>query len=207
MLIQCDIGKVNAAIAAQVLISRYQVDMIFNLGSSGAISPELEIGDLVIATEAVQHDVDLSGFGLARGEVMFDVDLAAASGQLTCRRQAAFATDVQLRELATQVVQIDSLAHVGQRQPLLFHGRVLSGDGFLNDVVAARRLRDELGGLCVDMEAGAIAQVCALNEVPLLVIRAISDRANGDSKVDFHTFLDAATRNYARIVMDLSLLL
>lgn len=207
LLVQCDIGKVNAAIAAELLIGRHGVDLIVNIGSSGAVSPELDIGDLVLATEAVQHDVDLSGFGLLRGEVMFDADLMAEPGQLKCRRQAAFATDARLRELAGGVVKMEKLVEVGGRRPRLHQGRVVSGDGFLNDAALGRRLWSELGALCVDMEAAAIAHACDLNGTPLLILRAISDRANGDSPVDFPSFLAAATDNYARIVEDLIALL
>ena len=198
-LTRCDPGKVNAAIAAQQMIDHFSVDAIFNMGSSGALAPELEVGDLVIATEAVQHDFDLTSWNLKPGELIFNVLTAKESGQLQFRSQQVFNSDGKLSKLALDVAQKIELTQLNGHSPKIYTGRILSGDQFISKREKAEELWNTLNGLCTDMEAAAISHTCSINNVPFLCIRAISDKADHTAAVSFTDFLVAATTNYGRI--------
>jgi adenosylhomocysteine nucleosidase len=197
-LTRCDPGKVNAAIAAQRMIDHFSVDVIFNMGSSGASASELEVGDLVIATEAVQHDFDLTAWGLQPGDLIFDV-FTASDGRLQFRSQQAFRTDPKLTQMAFEIAQTSPLTGLEGRVPKVHMGRIISGDQFINNRDKARELWNTHHALCIDMEAAAIAHACEINRVPFLCIRAISDKADHSANISFTTFLVAATSNYGRI--------
>ncbi len=200
ILTRCDPGKVNGAIAAQQLIDRYAVEAVFNMGSAGGVSPTLQVGDIVIASEAIQHDVDYTGWGIQPGEMLFDVYLSENTGQLQYRTQRAFKTDERLAQLALAAANGVELSPVGGRVPSVHQGRILSGDQFIHDRAKVKQLWQTFQGLCADMEAAAIAQTCALNDVPFLIIRTISDKADGSAAISFTDFLLAATVNYGAIV-------
>jgi adenosylhomocysteine nucleosidase len=197
-LTRCDPGKVNAAIATQQMIDCFSVDVIFNMGSAGACSPELEVGDLVIATGAIQHDFELTAWGLQPGALIFDV-FTASDGRLQFRSQQAFGTDPKLTQMAFEIAQATPLTGLGDRVPKVHTGRIISGDQFINNRDKARELWNTHHALCVDMEAAAIAHTCEINRVPFLCIRAISDKADHSANISFTTFLVAATSNYGRI--------
>lgn len=180
-IVQSGVGKVNAALATQLLIDRFDVDAVLCTGTAGALADDLAIGDLVVATDCVQHDLQVDFLGLPRGQVPF-----------TDHR--FFATDPTLREHATQVA-------VGDRT--VRTGRVLTGDRFVEDAADREALRADLGGDCVEMEGAAVGQVCAVNDVPYLVVRAISDRADASSGADFQAVLEDAAEASARLVLTL----
>lgn len=198
-LTRCDPGKVNAAIAAQQLIDHFQVNAVFNMGSSGALAPELEVGDLVIATEAIQHDFDITSWGLQPGELIFDAVTAKDTGQLKFRTQQVFNSDSKLSQLAFDSADQIELAELNGHAPKVYSGRILSGDQFINSRDKAEGLWNTLHGLCTDMEAAAISHTCSINNVPFLCIRAISDKADHSATVSFTDFLTEATANYGKI--------
>lgn len=172
------VGKVNAAVCTQVLIDRFSADRIIFTGVAGALDPELEIGDIVVSTSGMQHDIDVQALGYARGVIPYqEVSDWTADPALAAAARAA----------------ADKLypGHVKS-------GKVLSGDQFVADRALVLKLRDELGGACVEMEGAAVAQVCAMNEVPYVVIRSISDKADGSADVNFAEFtVTAADRSFA----------
>lgn len=198
-LTRCDPGKVNAALATQQLIDHFAVKAIFNMGSSGALAPELEVGDLVIATEAIQHDFDITSWGLKPGELIFDVLTAKNTGQLSFRSQQTFNSNPILTKLALDAAQQIQLAELNGHAPKVYSGRILSGDQFINSRDKAEGLWNTLHGLCTDMEAAAISHTCSINNVPFLCIRAISDKADHTATVSFTDFLAEATANYGKI--------
>ena len=198
-LTRCDPGKVNAALATQQLIDRFEVNAIFNMGSSGALAPELEVGDLVVATEAIQHDFDITSWGLKPGELIFDVLTAKNTGQLNFRSQQIFNSDSKLSQLAFDSAGQVELIKLSGYTPKIYTGRILSGDQFINGRDKAEWLWKTFHGLCTDMEAAAISQTCSVNNVPFLCIRAISDKANYSATVSFTDFLTEATANYGKI--------
>lgn len=172
------VGKVNAAICTQVLIDRFNADKVIFTGVAGALDPELDIGDIVVSTTSAQHDIDVTALGYARSVIPYqDVSDWAADPALSAAAQAAG----------------DKLypGHVKA-------GKVLSGDQFIADRQLVLRLREELGGACVEMEGASVAQVCAMNKVPYVVIRSISDKADGSADVNFAEFtVTASNRSFA----------
>ena len=181
VLVRAGVGKVNAALCTQILIDAYGANAVICTGSAGAINPALDIGDVVVATDCVQHDLVVGFLGLPRGQIPF-----------TDRR--FFETDPALR---CRAVEVSIPNHT------LVEGRVLTGDAFVEDEAHRQQLRDELEGDCVEMEGAAVGQVCAANDVPYLVVRAISDHADGTSDVDFEAFLQDAARSSSQIVLHL----
>lgn len=181
VLVKAGVGKVNAAMCTQILVDSFGADAVICTGSAGALHDDLGIGDVVIAEDCVQHDVRVGFLGLPPGQIPFsDLRFFRAAPSLVER---ACETDLSGHRL-----------HVG---------RVCTGDTFIQDEARRTEIRDELDGDCVEMEGAAVGQVCTLNDVPFLLVRAISDRADGASNVDFQDFLHEAARSSARIVLHL----
>ncbi|MCK6568839.1 MAG: 5'-methylthioadenosine/adenosylhomocysteine nucleosidase [Chloroflexi bacterium] len=197
-LTRCDPGKVNAVIAAQQLLDFFAPDCLFNMGSSGALSPDLEVGDLVVVTEAIQHDFDLTGWGMKPGEILFDVKTAEKGG-LTFASRQVFPTDPKLTELAYKAAGSVELDRLKDRSPRVHKGRIVSGDQFIGSLEKASQLWNTHQALAVDMEAAALAHACQINNVPFLCVRAMSDKADHSANVSFTDFLAAATHNYGRV--------
>ena len=202
-LTRCDPGKVNAVIATQQMIDHFSVDAIFNMGSSGALDPRLEVGDLVVAAEFIQHDFDVTDWGLKPGEMLFDIVISNSTGQVQFRSQQIFKAEPELTRLAMQVAQHLELTPLNGHPPRTFTGRILSGDQFISKLEKARALWETHQALCTDMEAAAIAQACEINKIPFLCIRAISDKADHSAVISFTDFLLGATANYGKIFKDI----
>lgn len=198
-LTRCDPGKVNAVIATQQLIDLFSVDVIFNMGSSGALAPEIEIGDVVIAKEFIQHDFDVTDWGLEHGEMVFDVLMSNETGETEFRKQQIFKADEKLFEKAIEVSENIQLEQFANYSPKIYSGRMLSGDQFIGKREKAKDLWETYQGLCTDMESAAIAHTCEVNEVPFLCIRAMSDKADQLATSSFTDFLVSATANYGKI--------
>lgn len=176
----CGAGKVNAALCAQAMILRYQPEGIINLGVAGSLSPKLSIGDVVIGTYAVQHDMDTTPIGDPPGLV---------SGVGLVR----FELDEGLRDRL-----VHALASLADIRGMT--GGIATGDQFLVDPMRKERVKELFGTVCCEMEGGAVAHACRLSNVPCAVVRAISDNADGDSPVDFFRFLRKAAENSMRLV-------
>ena len=179
--VRCGIGKVNAAACAQVLITVFGAEEVVNTGVAGSLCADIDIGDIVISTDAVQHDMDVTAFGYPLGEV-------PGAGA------PAFTADEGLRAQAL------AAARVAAPDCHVFEGRVCSGDQFIASEARKREIAARFGGLCCEMEGAAIAQVCRQNCVPFVILRAISDKAGEESNVSFDQFLSAAARRSAAIV-------
>ncbi len=181
ILVKSGVGKVNAALCAQLLVDGFDTEAILCTGTAGAVNPALEIGDIVVAEDCVQHDLEVDFLGLPRGQIPF--------------------TELRFFETAERLVQKATALSLPEHR--LHMGRVLTGDAFVQDEAYRQELRHELEGDCVEMEGAAVGQVATLNGVPYLVVRAISDRADGSSDVDFQTFLQEAAHSSARVVIHL----
>jgi 5'-methylthioadenosine/S-adenosylhomocysteine nucleosidase len=175
VLAKCGIGKVFAALVSQHLIDTYSPSGMLFTGVAGALNPAYDIGDVVVSRDCVQHDVDGRALGFARGHLLY-TDLKV------------FAADRALARLAAAAPAAGHRVHTG---------RILTGDQFMtrDEINHHRYLMEELAGDAVEMEGGAMAQVCAVNRVPFAVIRTISDRADGDAVHDFNRFLPTVARN------------
>ncbi|SHE43399.1 5'-methylthioadenosine/adenosylhomocysteine nucleosidase [Alkalibacter saccharofermentans] len=166
VLVKSGIGKVNAAMCAQILIDVFNVEAIINSGVAGALHPDLDVGDIVIGTEVMQHDIDASIFGDPRGVIPgMDVSI--------------FKTDRRFLDACDTI----------KGSSRLYKGRILTGDQAIGDSATKEYLQSAFNGWCVEMEGGAIAHVCHLNKIPFMVIRAISDKANEDVELDYSSFM------------------
>lgn len=176
VLVRSGIGKVNAAICTQSMIDRYHVDYVINIGVAGSLSTELHIGDILVSTDLVQHDMDTSVFG-------------DAIGTIPRMEVRYFQADNKLVALAQKAAE---LCHLDCR---VLTGRVASGDQFISSEEAKDRIRSTVGGDCAEMEGAAIAHACYLNNVPFVVLRAISDDANEAAQMSFEDFTMLAAKN------------
>ncbi len=186
VLLRCGIGKVNAAVGCALLIDRYHPDLVINTGSAGGIDPRLGFGDVVIADALVYHDVDVTAFGYAFGQVPGQAAVFPVPEDLVCRAEGA----------------VDLLRAAGRLPATLNHTRGLigSGDAFMHDPDQIAALRARFPALAaVEMEGAAIAHTCALFQVPVLVIRALSDIAGRESPLKFDAFLPIAARHSGEI--------
>lgn len=185
VIVKCGIGKVNAGVCVQILIGDFQVSAVINTGVAGSLDKTLGVGDLVISSDAVQHDFDVSPIGYQRGEF-------PDSGMV------AFPADSRLRELAAAAVRKTA------PEARAVEGRVCSGDQFISSAAQKEAITSLFGGKCCEMEGGAIAQVCFLNRVPFVIIRAISDSADEESSISFETFLETAAKRCASVVQEMT---
>ena len=178
---RCGVGKVNAAMCVQVLADLYGVTHVINTGVAGSLDARIDIGDLVVSTDVMHHDVDATVFGYAPGQV---------PGMKTVAFEAS-------NQLATAVAKA-----AGEVAPTIgvHAGRVVSGDQFIADAAVKERLSRDFDGRCCEMEGAAIAQACQQNGLPFVVVRAISDKADGSAEVAYPEFETKAAQRCARIV-------
>lgn len=181
VVVRSGIGKVNAGICTQILVDDYKVDAIINTGIAGSLKNEINIGDIVVSTDALQHDVDATNFGYPKGQIpRMDV--------------LSFPADEQLAELAQEVCREVN------PEISVFAGRVVSGDQFISDKDVKNRIISDFGGFCTEMEGAAIAQGAYLNHIPFVVLRAISDKADDSASVDYPTFEREAIGHCVKLV-------
>lgn len=180
VIVKCGIGKVNAGSCAQLLISVFHVDRIINTGVAGSLDASIDIGDIVVSTDAVQHDFDLTPIGYA-------------PGQLDGMEKAALLADEDMRKSAVKAVKECA------PEVQVFEGRVCTGDQFIASDEKKKAITGEFGGLCCEMEGGAIAQICSQSGVPFVIIRAISDKADGSAEMSYTEFEQAAAVHCANI--------
>ena len=190
-------GKVNAAIAATVLISHFTPSALFFSGTAGAIDQALRPGDVVIGTGVVQHDVGvLTASGLVRrglrNAVTGELDpliVPAAESLLAAARQA-----VQGLTL-TRIEDAD-----GPRMPRIVEGVIVTGDVFMSDAARRDEIRSSLNASAVEMEGGGMMQACRQFAVPCLIVRSITDRADGEATANYKQFIATASENAAALV-------
>ena len=179
VLVKSGIGKVNAALCAQILIDRFNVDCIINVGVAGAIYKELTIGDIVISDDAVQHDMDTSVFG-------------DPIGIIPRMEQSYFKADKTLIELAKKC-NLSSKANI-------FVGRIASGDQFISTQEGKQKIWQTVQGYCAEMEGAAIAHACYLNQIPFVIIRSISDDAENKAHIAYENFVKIAAANSSELL-------
>jgi 5'-methylthioadenosine/S-adenosylhomocysteine nucleosidase len=176
------VGKAMAAMSAEYLISRFAPDAVVMVGLAGALSPALRIGDLILATDTLQYDLDASPLGFAVGEVPY------AGYRL-------IPSDPALLEAAVSFAPPEGKLH---------RGRILTGDRFVADAHSRERLVREFEGDAVEMEGAAVGLVCLIHRVPFLLARTISDTADGEAPKSFNRFLARASRQSAALVRHLA---
>lgn len=181
VIVQCGVGKVNAGICANTLINEFGCTRIINTGVAGSLDAQIDIGDIVVSTDAVQHDFTAEAVGFAKGEIPY-------TGLY------AFPADETMRKAAVEA------AHAAAPEAHVFEGRVCSGDQFIASKEQKERIISDFNGMCCEMEGGAIAQVCYLNGTPFVIIRAISDKADDSEEMSYEMFMSEAAVRCAAIV-------
>ena len=181
VVVQCGVGKVNAAMCAQILCSCYGVTHLVNTGIAGSLSAELDIGDLVVSQDAMYHDFDVHSFGYPMGKVPgMDV--------------VAFPADVTMVKYAYEAAESVNPGHTRI-------GRVASGDQFVCQKELKERIISVTQGLCTEMEGAGIAQTAYRNGIPFVILRAISDKADDSAEMDYPTFEMIAAHRCAQVTM------
>ncbi|WP_209443639.1 5'-methylthioadenosine/adenosylhomocysteine nucleosidase [Paenibacillus camerounensis] len=173
VLCKSGVGKVNAAVTTQILIGQFGVSKVLFTGVAGAVHPGLNIGDIVISQECIQHDMDATALGYARGVIPY-------------QEVSVFKADSVLVKLAEKAC-IELEQH-------FVTGTVLSGDQFIASSSVVESLYKELNGACAEMEGAAVAQVCYMNAIPFVIIRSMSDKADGSAHVNYREFTVTASR-------------
>lgn len=184
VVVQCGVGKVNAAICAQMLCDLFAVTHIVNTGIAGSLNAELDIGDLVVSSDAMYHDMDAVHFGYAFGKV---------PGMDT----VAFPADKAMIDYAFAAAEAVNPGHTRI-------GRVASGDQFVAEKAVKERIIANTQGLCTEMEGAAIAQTAYRNGIPFVILRAISDKADDSADMDYPTFERIAAHRCAEVTRKLA---
>ena len=181
VIVQCGVGKVNAGICAHTLINIFGCTRIINTGVAGSLDAQIDIGDIVVSVDAVQHDFTAEAVGFAKGEIPY-------TGLY------AFPADEAMRKAAVEA------ARASAPEVNVFEGRICSGDQFIASKEQKEKIISDFCGICCEMEGAAIAQVCYLNNTPFVIIRAISDKADDSEEMSYELFKAEAAARCAAIV-------
>ena len=184
MLARCGVGKVNAALTVQMLVDKFDITDVINTGVAGSLNEKIDIGDIVLATNAVYHDMEAIAFGYERGQVpQMDVFEFPMSKELS-----------DIAETACKKVNPDIK---------VFKGRVASGDQFIADKTVKENIVKWFSPMCVEMEGAAMAHAAYVNDINCLIIRAISDKADDSAEMDYPTFEKKAAVHCANMVREM----
>lgn len=184
VLARCGVGKVNAGVTVQMMVDKFGIDAIINTGVAGSLNEKIDIGDIVLATGAVYHDMEAVAFGYKPGQVP-QMDIFE------------FPTDPELIQAA------EDACHRVNPDIKTFRGRVASGDQFIADRETKNRIKLTFDPMCVEMEGCAMAHAAYLNDIPCLIIRAISDKADDSAEMDYPTFEAKAAVHCANMVEEM----
>lgn len=183
-VVQCGIGKVNAALCTQILCDLFDVTCLVNTGIAGSLCNDLDIGDMVVSRDAMYHDMDATVFGYPMGKVpQMDVTSFPADDALMAY---AFAAAEGVNPGHTKI------------------GRVASGDQFVASREVKERIISITSALCTEMEGAAIAQTAYRNRIPFVILRAISDKADNSAEMDYPTFESIAAHRCAAVTQCLA---
>ena len=183
VVVECGVGKVNAALCVQILCDRFGVSHIVNTGVAGSLNAKLDIGDILISKDVIHHDVDVRVFGYPLGEVP----------QLGTRE---FRADENMIALALETCK----EVIPDKQAIV--GRVVSGDQFISSKEVKDALIANFQGDCAEMEGASIAHTAYLNNIPFVIVRAISDKADDSAEMDYPTFEREAAHHCAALIKE-----
>jgi len=180
VIVKSGVGKVYAAMICERLIDEFNPKAVIFTGVGGALNHKLQIGDVVISNDCIQHDLDAEALGFPRGEIPYN-------------EHKIFLADTNLKRYALSTV-------INGKKVL--EGRILTGDQFITkkEMKDHEYLVGELKGDAIEMEGGAIAQVCTVNRIPFLIVRTMSDKANGEAVKDFNQFAVVVAENSYLVV-------
>ena len=175
VVVKSNVGKVNSARSCQILIDKFNPNLIINVGTAGSVDNCLEIGNVIVANTLVQYDFDVTPFGRKLGEI---------------------------ENIGESIKEKEELLNLFDGMDVTI-GCIASGDKFIVDIDEKNNIRNIFNALCVEMEGASIAQVCYLDNVPFLVIRSITDKLDGSSKVDFEEFLELSSKKATNILREI----
>jgi len=176
----CGIGKVHAAVCTQTMILKYAPDAIINIGVAGCLSPELDFADIVISDSVVQHDFDVTPFGVPVG-LISGIDLI----KIPCNEEL-----VKQLVKAAEILEDTNIAV----------GTVASGDQFVGSKEKKDYIVNNFDALCTEMEGAAIGHVCYMNNVDFCIVRAMSDKADSTANMDFDIFVKNAIDKTIKLI-------
>ena len=176
VLVECGVGKVNAARTTQIVIDNMKVDYVFNIGVAGGIKNNMSVGDIVLAESLVQHDFDITAFHHEKGYIP--------------NVGTYISTDTYLLKLAEEKLKEENDLN-------LVTGVIASGDIFCTEEKMSNKIATKFNACCVEMEGASIAQVCYLSHIPFLIIRSISDVPNNNNVMTYEDFLTSSAKKVA----------
>lgn len=183
VLVEAGVGKVNAARTTQILIDKFDIRGIINVGAAGSGNDALQIGDIVIGKKLVQHDFDITAFGHQKGYIS-NVGQFIESDKSLIEKMENTISKMKNNEFNIKI------------------GNIASGDIFCTEVKMKEKIREKFEADAIEMEGAAIAQVCKLDNIPFIIIRSISDTPNGTNNITFDTFLEKASKRCAKIIKE-----
>lgn len=182
VLVECGIGKVNAARTTQIMIDNFELDYVINIGTAGGLNETLGVTDVVIGEKLVQHDFDITAFGREKGFITGVGKFIESDKELVKK----------CKEIMNELDTDNSFK--------VITGTIASGDLFCTDKKLANSIKNEFNADCVEMEGAAIAQICYLDNIPFIVVRSISDSPNGKNHMDFDEYLQIASKRGAEFL-------
>jgi len=184
VLVEGGIGKVNSSVCTTLLIDRFKVDQLIFTGVAGGTNPNIEVGDIVISNELIEHDFDCTAFGMNPGEIpRMDTSIFKSNEKLI------------------KIAEKSALELFDKKN--IYIGRIVSGDIFVAEPKKINWLRETFNSECTEMEGAAVAHVCHLFKIPFVIIRSISDKANDDAKTDFCEFVKLAAKNSKNLIVEM----
>lgn len=184
VVVQSGIGKVNAGICAQILVDKFDVDVLINTGIAGSLDAAIDIGDMVISTDLVEHDMNATDFGDPLGQVPGMDTFSFPADPILIEKAVAANAEVN-PDIKT------------------FTGRIVSGDQFVSSSEVKEKLVRNFRAKCTEMEGAAIAHTAYLNHISCVIIRAISDKADNSASMDYPTFAEKAIAHSVRLILNL----
>lgn len=181
VLVECGVGKVNSSRTTQILIDKFEIEYIINVGSAATANDELEIGEIVIGKTLVQHDFDITAFGHKKGYISNVGENIQSDSKLIEK----FKTTINNMENKEYKIKI---------------GTIASGDIFCTEVSMKKKINSKFDADAIEMEGAAIAQVCYLDKIPFIIVRSISDNPNGKNEITFEEYLKLASKRCSEIL-------
>lgn len=181
VLVECGVGKVNSSRTTQILIDKFEIEYIINVGSAATASDELAIGDIVIGKTLVQHDFDITAFGHKKGYIS-NVGENVESDKTLVEKFEAVINKMENRDYKIKI------------------GTIASGDIFCTEVSMKKKINLKFNADAIEMEGAAIAQVCYLDKIPFIIVRSISDNPNGKNEITFEEYLQLASKRCSEIL-------
>lgn len=179
ILVESGVGKVNSSRTTQIMIDKYDIKYIINVGSAGSATDELKIGDIVIGKKIVQHDFDITAFGHKKGYISNVGENILSDEQL-------------IKKFAEAIKEIKDIK--------IKIGTIATGDIFCTETKMKNKIKEKFEADAIEMEAASIAQVCYLDKIPFIILRSISDTPNGKNEITFEQYLELASKRCAEIL-------